>query len=81
MLNYQDFTYKIPSVGILPTLPAVSDSYDIDTLKQFVQDFVAPGERSWIYDGDNKTIDTYWTGKAYGKVAEVAAIANTLRYG
>lgn len=74
----QDFTYKIPSVGILPTLPAVSDSYDIDTLKQFVQDFVAPGERSWIYDGDNKTIDTYWTGKAYGKVAEVAAIANTL---
>jgi endoglucanase Acf2 len=73
-----DFTYKIPSVGILPTLPAVSDSYDIDTLKQLVQDFVAPGETSWIYDGDNMTIDTYWTGKAYGKVAEVAAIANTL---
>jgi endo-1,3(4)-beta-glucanase len=73
-----DFTYKIPSVGILPTLPVVTNSYDQATLEQFVKDFVAPGETSWIYDGDNKTIDTYWTGKAYGKVAEVAAIANTL---
>ena len=73
-----DFNYKMPSVGILPTLPAVSNSYDQATLEQFVKDFVEPGERSWIYDGDNMTIDTYWSGKAYGKVAEVAAIANTL---
>ena len=73
-----DFNYKISSVGILPTLPAVTNSYDQATLEQFVKDFVEPGERSWIYDGDNMTIDTYWTGKAYGKVAEVAAIANTL---
>ena len=73
-----DFNYKIPSVGILPTLPAVTNSYDQGTLEQFVKDFVEPGERSWIYNGDNMTIDTYWSGKAYGKVAEVAAIANTL---
>ena len=73
-----DFNYKIPSVGILPTLPAIANSYDQATLEQFVKDFVEPGERSWIYDGDNMTIDTYWSGKAYGKVAEVAAIANTL---
>ena len=73
-----DFNYKIPSVGILPTLPAIANSYDQATLEQFVKDFVEPGERSWIYNGDNMTIDTYWSGKAYGKVAEVAAIANTL---
>ena len=73
-----DFNYKIPSVGILPTLPAIANSYDQATLEQFVKDFVEPGERSWIYDGDNRTIDTYWSGKAYGKVAEVAAIASTL---
>ena len=73
-----DFNYKIPSVGILPTLPAIGNSYDQATLEQFVKDFVEPGERSWIYDGDNRTIDTYWSGKAYGKVAEVAAIASTI---
>jgi endoglucanase Acf2 len=72
------FSYKIPSVGILPTLPAVTDSYDQSTLEQLVKDFVAQGETQWIYRENQKTVDTYWSGKAYGKVAEVAATARTI---
>ena len=38
-----------------------------------VREFVGAGSASW-----NAKRDTYWSGKAYGKVAEVAAIARSL---
>ena len=67
------FSYTIPSVGVLPTLPNLSGAYDVQTLKSLVSEFVGLGAPSWV----NST-DTYWAGKAYGKAAELAAIADTL---
>jgi endoglucanase Acf2 len=42
-------------------------------LEGLVTDFIDQGEDSWI----NST-DTYWSGKAYGKAAELAAIADSI---
>ena len=67
----------MPYVGVLPTLPAIENSYDQNILEQLVKDFVNAGESSWI-NGDNMTNDTYWSGKAYGKAAEVIAIAKSI---
>ena len=59
-LSINKYIYKreSPSVGILPTLPAVSNSYDQATLEQLVIDFVAQGEANWIYRENRKTVDT-----------------------
>ena len=67
------FNYTIPYVGVLPTLPNLSGAYDIQTLETLVSEFVGLGASSWV-----SSTDTYWAGKAYGKAAELAAIANTL---
>jgi endoglucanase Acf2 len=64
------FTYRLPFVGVLPTLPALQGSYDAATLKSLIDDFIAQGPNAW-----NTSNDTYWAGKNYGKVAELAALA------
>ena len=65
------FSYELPFVGVLPTLPAQTDNYDVDKLTELIQEFIAQGEANW-----NDKTDTYWSGKNYGKVAELAALAH-----
>ena len=67
------FIYQIPFVGVLPLMPSLPNTYDQNTLEQYVQDYISGGEDSWI----NST-DTYWSGKAYGKAAEMAGIARSI---
>ena len=67
------FDYDLPFTGVLPTMPSISGTYNQATLEALVSDFVNDGESAWI----NST-DTYWSGKAYGKVAETAALARTI---
>ena len=67
------FEYQIPFVGVLPLMPSLPNTYDQNTLEQYVQDYISGGEDSWI----NST-DTYWSGKAYGKAAEIAGIARSI---
>ena len=67
------FSYDLPFTGVLPTMPSISGSYDQATLEALVSSFVNDGESVWI----NAT-DTYWSGKAYGKVAETAALAQSI---
>lgn len=67
------FSYKIPYVGVLPTLPSMSNTYDEDVLKGLVREFIDQGESAWI-----DSTDTYWSGKAYGRAAELAAIARSI---
>lgn len=64
------YSYTIPFVGVLPTLPAGIGDYNLTQLKAFVTEFVSQGSSKW-----NSATDTYWAGKNYGKVAELAAIA------
>jgi endoglucanase Acf2 len=67
-----EFAYELPFVGVLPSLPALQGSYDEVTLKQFIDDFIGQGQNAW-----NSQSDTYWAGKNYGKVAELAALAHS----
>ncbi|RYY77243.1 MAG: glucan 1,3-beta-glucanase [Gammaproteobacteria bacterium] len=64
------FSYTIPYVGVLPTLPAGIGDYNLTQLKALVTEFINQGSANW-----NNATDTYWAGKNYGKVAELAAIA------
>ena len=74
-----EFSYQIPYVGVLPTLPVTGDSLDQATLKGLVTDFVEQGSGTWnLSSGGVENTDTYWSGKSYGKVAELAAIADSL---
>ena len=50
------FEYQIPFVGVLPLMPSLPNTYDQNTLEQYVQDYISGGEDSWI----NST-DTYWS--------------------
>ncbi|WP_331344541.1 glycosyl hydrolase [Cellvibrio sp. UBA7661] len=67
------FSYTIPFVGVLPYLPENIGDYNEAQLKQFVTEFVSQGPAAW-----NDKLDTYWAGKNYGKVAELAAIARSI---
>lgn len=68
-----EFRYELPFVGVLPTLPASdTGSYDPDVLADLINDFIDRGEANW-----NTKTDTYWSGKNYGKVAELAALAHS----
>jgi len=67
------FSYQIPYVGVLPTLPSLDGSFDQATLEGLVTEFVNQGSGAW-----NTYTDTYWSGKNYGKAAEVAAIARSV---
>ena len=67
------FSYQLPSVGVLPTMPSIDGSFDLATLQGLVTSFVAQGPAAW-----NDRTDTYWAGKNYGKVAELIAIADSI---
>lgn len=64
------FSYRLPFVGVLPYFPAGIGDYDENKLRQLVREFIEAG--NW-----NPNTDTYWSGKNYGKVAELAAIARS----
>ncbi len=65
------FSYQLPFVGVLPSLPSIDGTFDQATLANLVTEFIAQGEASW-----NTQTDAYWSGKNYSKVAELIAIAD-----
>lgn len=67
------FSYTIPYVGVLPYFPENIGDYNATQLRSLVTEFVSQGTANW-----NKATDTYWAGKNYGKVAELAAIARSI---
>lgn len=67
------FSYTIPYVGVLPYFPENIGDYNVTQLKALVTEFVSQGSTNW-----NSATDTYWAGKNYGKVAELAAIARSV---
>lgn len=67
------FEYSLPFVGVLPTLPSTVADLDMAKLRSLIHEFVDQGESSW-----NGASDTYWAGKNYGKIAELAAIARSI---
>jgi len=67
------FNYNLPFVGVLPTMPSIDNSFDQTTLQDLVTEFIDQGSAAW-----NNRTDTYWAGKNYGKVAELAAIAGSI---
>ena len=73
------YTYEVPSVGVLPTLPHLAQSMDVAELTRLVDEFIAQPQDSWVRHPDPNLIvkDAYWTGKSYSKVAELLAIADS----
>ena len=67
------FSYTIPYVGVLPYFPENIGDYNATQLRSLVTEFVNQGASAW-----NGALDTYWAGKNYGKVAELAAIARSI---
>lgn len=67
------FDYELPSVGVLPSLPVIDGSLNETTLRNLVTDFVDRGAGYW-----NTANDTYWNGKAVGRLSEVLALADQL---
>ena len=67
------FDYQLASVGVLPSLPSLSGTFDQATLENLVTEFVDQGAAAW-----NNRTDTYWAGKNYSKVAELIAIAQSI---
>ncbi len=67
------FSYTIPYVGVLPYFPENIGDYNATQLRALVTEFVNQGTANW-----NTATDTYWAGKNYGKVAELAAIARSI---
>lgn len=68
-----NFSYTIPYVGVLPYFPENIGDYNATQLRALVTEFVNQGTSKW-----NTATDTYWAGKNYGKVAELAAIARSI---
>lgn len=68
-----NFSYTIPYVGVLPYFPENIGDYNATQLRALVTEFVNQGTAKW-----NTATDTYWAGKNYGKVAELAAIARSI---
>ena len=66
------FSYTIPFVGVLPYFPEGIGEYDPVQLQALITEFMNQGAANW-----NTAEDTYWAGKNYGKVAELAAIARS----
>ncbi len=64
------FAYELPFVGVLPGLPTGLGDYDPQQLSGLIREFVAQGPAGW-----NQATDTYFAGKNYGKVAELALLA------
>ncbi len=65
------FSYQLPFVGVLPSLPTIDGTFDQTTLTNLVNEFIAQGAAAW-----NTHDDAYWSGKNYNKVAELIAIAD-----
>ena len=73
------FSYQIPYVGVLPTMPTIDGSFDQQTLEGLVTEFVNQGSNTWNTSADGSLYEgTYWSGKNYGKVAELSAIARSI---
>jgi endo-1,3(4)-beta-glucanase len=73
------FSYQIPYVGVLPTMPTIDGSFDQATLEGLVSDFISRGSSTWNSSSQGTLFeDTYWSGKNYGKAAELAAIARSI---
>lgn len=68
-----NYSYTIPYVGVLPYFPENIGDYNATQLRALVTEFVNQGTANW-----NTATDTYWAGKNYGKVAELAAIARSI---
>lgn len=68
-----NFSYTIPYVGVLPYFPENIGDYNATQLRALVTEFINQGSAKW-----NTATDTYWAGKNYGKVAELAAIARSI---
>ena len=68
-----NFSYTIPYVGVLPYFPENIGDYNVTQLRALVTEFINQGSANW-----NTFTDTYWAGKNYGKVAELAAIARSV---
>ena len=66
------FSYTIPFVGVLPYFPEGIGEYDPAQLQTLITEFMDQGAANW-----NTAEDTYWAGKNYGKIAELAAIARS----
>lgn len=72
-ITADSFTYQLPYVGVLPALPTFTDQLDVNKVTILVDEFLAIPSEQW-----NTRRDTYWTGKNYGKVAELIAITDEL---
>ena len=59
--------------SVLPSLPVIDGSLNETTLRNLVTDFVDRGAGYW-----NTANDTYWNGKAVGRLSEVLALADQL---
>ena len=73
LVGVNSFTTKLKYHGILPEVPAVATSVGADkaTLTDYLNQ-VADNPAAQVYD------DTYWTGKALGRAARIAEIADQL---
>lgn len=69
----KSFSYSLPFIGVLPSLPSAMGDYDMPRLQGYVTEFMAQDKSQW-----NPATDTYWSGKHYSKVAELAAIARSI---
>jgi endoglucanase Acf2 len=72
------FSYELPYVGVLPSLPSIDGTFDQATLENLVLEFVALGPDAWNDRQGEEQRDVYWTGKNYSKVAELIAIAESI---
>ncbi|WP_051235535.1 glycosyl hydrolase [Marinimicrobium agarilyticum] len=66
------FDYQLAYTGVLPGLPPGVGDYDPKRLQGMIRAFVDSGPGTWT-----QATDTYWAGKQYGKVAELALLART----
>jgi len=73
------FFYNIPFVGVLPYLPTNNDHLDASYLKNLIREYASKNPTEWNQsEQGQQNKDTYWSGKAYGKIAEIIAIARSL---
>ena len=68
------FSYTLPWVGVLPSLPPLEAALDPELFASLLRAFIDQGPSAW-----NTARDTYFTGKNYGKVAELIALAHNAR--
>lgn len=80
-VNQSSFTYELPHVGVLPALPTFDMELDVPRLTGLINDFLEVPTSQWIRNGGGvltDNADTYWSGKAYNRVAELIAISDAL---